>query len=366
MPEEPSLTSSQIVKAILKHPVDTSHKDIRNIRTAARWIPCAVSPFIDLREVFKFGMYAEGKLVYTKEGDPYVDPNANIDADAREEHIQAYQKIFHKIPYLKSYVIRFENDPEGLGHLSTFIHNCAKAVRGEDINKLKDAVHAFASVRGISVDFGGHDGSKALRGFNHPYSGRLNCPMRDIKEFDRSWESYRDMFDEGLKTVDHDDWPCHAYKEDMYDPNNIEAGLMKGEFLFSVGRHIYTGKRTANLKTDGPSKGKGGRAKINHQADVTPEMIAYAAMLARFSLSSQSSWKTIEGSFDYSKYHRNVLELFEDLEDPWCVDLLRLYTKRFLSPKPKPERSLASRRNSDREQLKRQRASRRQSTATSS
>lgn len=42
------------------------------------------------------------------------------------------------------------------------------------------------------------------------------------------------MFDEGLKTVDHDDWPCHAYKEDMYDPNNIEAGLMKGEFLFSV------------------------------------------------------------------------------------------------------------------------------------
>lgn len=43
------------------------------------------------------------------------------DADAREEHIQAYQKIFHKIPYLKSYVIRFENDPEGLGHLSTFV-----------------------------------------------------------------------------------------------------------------------------------------------------------------------------------------------------------------------------------------------------
>lgn len=63
-------------------------------------------------------------------------------------------------------------------------------MRGKDIRSLRYRVFAYAGKNSTKANFGGHGASKDLRGFNNPDSGRLNCPMHDLHEFDEDWEAY--------------------------------------------------------------------------------------------------------------------------------------------------------------------------------
>ncbi|KAJ3485689.1 hypothetical protein NLI96_g4781 [Meripilus lineatus] len=320
---------SSLRDALSQNPPNRKNLHLQRVRKAARWMPCYISPFIDFDNAFNVGMYSEGRLKTDENGEEYPDPETTLEPEHCQDLIQTYHKIFRKLPYLKDYVTLFENDPVGLKKLTEFMKHHANAVRNSDTNNLRYSVYAYAGRNGTLTDFGGKNASKSIRGFFHRDSGRLNCPMGDVSEFDEDWERYRDLVEKEKKIIDEDNWPCNVYEEGLYDPDNLEAGLMRGDFVMNVIRHIYTGGRTAGLSTDGPSKGKGGKGKIHSQEEVTPEMIAYGVVHARFSLSSQNSWPMNgkDGSFDYVQYYRNVLELFDDPSDPWCTDLLSWYTK---------------------------------------
>ncbi|KAG2132195.1 hypothetical protein BD769DRAFT_1386482 [Suillus cothurnatus] len=44
---------------------------------------------------------------------------------------------------------------------------------------------------------------------------------------------------------------------------------------------------------------------------VTPRSIAYIACLVRFSLSSVTSWRSVDGDFDYVQFWRTIVDFFE-------------------------------------------------------
>lgn len=46
--------------------------------------------------------------------------------------------------------------------------------------------------------------------------------------------SYRDRVNKMEKIIDENDWPSNVYKESMYDPDDLNAGLMRGDFVMSV------------------------------------------------------------------------------------------------------------------------------------
>lgn len=103
---------------------------------------------------------------------------------------------------MREFLDWYENDAERLDILATFVRIFVHYInvqyytdylqmnfhihqmRGEDICSLRNKVFAYAGKNGTRANFGGHGASKSSRGFNNPDSGRLNCPMRDITEFD--------------------------------------------------------------------------------------------------------------------------------------------------------------------------------------
>jgi hypothetical protein len=95
-------------------------------------------------------------------------------------------------------------------------------------------------------------------------------------------------------------FPSFLYDSEIdYDPNAPEEGFLRGSVLvrvcasllhrffscinsiYKVYRHIFTGPGTA-LTGKTYKTVKGGKAKIHRQTEVTPETIAYAAVMVSF------------------------------------------------------------------------------------
>ena len=60
---------------------------------------------------------------------------------------------------------------------------------------------------------------------------------------------------------------------------------------------------------------------------VTPETIAYAAVQARFAISSQETWATEDGDFNYRQFWQAIVELFDDRDDERSVSTLAWWNR---------------------------------------
>ncbi|KAI0071792.1 hypothetical protein K474DRAFT_569447 [Panus rudis PR-1116 ss-1] len=110
------------------------------------------------------------------------------------------------------------------------------------------------------------------------------------------------------------------YDQNMYDRDSLDSGLCRGPLLLSVFRAIFTGPRTATADP-GMLPGKAPIAKKNQMTTVTPRHIAYAAVMTRYGLSSQSSWTDRDGRFKVPRFFLKVIGLFEsDVE--WAKETL--------------------------------------------
>jgi hypothetical protein len=118
-------------------------------------------------------------------------------------------------------------------------------------------------------------------------------PLREV--FDRDRAKFCHEVEHGIRILIHDDWPSFLYPETGYNPRVMDHGLLRGPFLVSVSisvicmcrlirflqcyRHIFTGVRTALKATAGKAPGKKCLADIYNVSQVTPETIAYVAVL---------------------------------------------------------------------------------------
>ncbi|KAI0288891.1 hypothetical protein BC826DRAFT_915268, partial [Russula brevipes] len=119
--------------------------------------------------------------------------------------------------------------------------------------------------------------------------------------------------------------PSFLYPEEEYNPEAIDENLLRGPFLLSCFRHIFTGPRTALKKSPGKSPGKKSKADLYGITKVTPENIAYAAILCRHILNSNESWATEDSGFRADIFYANIVDLFDDKE--WAQDTLDWWNK---------------------------------------
>jgi hypothetical protein len=107
---------------------------------------------------------------------------------------------------------------------------------------------------------------------------------------------FRTQVLDGTIKVIADDWPTFLYEEGVYDPGEIDKGLLRGHFLLRVSRlfivhrvfaedivakvykHIFTSPSSALKDSPGTNATRSGNAKIHHMTRVTPTTIAYAAV----------------------------------------------------------------------------------------
>ncbi|KAG1904372.1 uncharacterized protein F5891DRAFT_909994, partial [Suillus fuscotomentosus] len=126
---------------------------------------------------------------------------------------------------------------------------------------------------------------KIARGWNHPQTARLLCPMRMLDTFDSnpsrshktSYRSFMDKVKEGEIMITAAKLPAFLYDESMLDPTRKRQGCLRGYYLKRVFRHIFTGPSSA-ISANAHKGNKAPKGRMHGMTSPLPRAIAYAAV----------------------------------------------------------------------------------------
>ncbi|KAH9050804.1 hypothetical protein EDB87DRAFT_1755672 [Lactarius vividus] len=197
-----------------------------------------------------------------------------------------------------------------------------RAGRSTDIYRLKSNTGRLASKTDTPLALAGD--TKSDRGFTNDALGRMLVPIQHLKAYtDNPVETKIRNGLEGYEVTGGDP-PAFLYEDpENYDPTNLLSGFMRGYFLARCLRAIFTGPRTA-MRVPSPNDrpARDSVAKLCKVEKVTVPIIVYVAMLARFTLSSQSAWSGQDGKFDYQDFADMLFQVFKH-DDDWTEQTIR-------------------------------------------
>ncbi|KAG2747685.1 hypothetical protein P692DRAFT_20737382 [Suillus brevipes Sb2] len=207
----------------------------------------------------------------------------------------------------------------------------ADSARGDDTGTLKELVASWVNIEYNPTPLIRTD-DKHHRGFVNDACGKLLCPAE--------WRWGDAVVRAGIRDrttafiVSENSWPTFMYENYQADPTKLEHGLFKSKLLIMGFKAIFTSPSSAN-EVDGDGDGaniiennrrarrRSDQAKVKTcvasiigMRKVTPRAIAYATCQIRFALSNISSWRTVDGDFDYQIFWDNIVDFFEDPPGP--------------------------------------------------
>ncbi|PSR71548.1 hypothetical protein PHLCEN_2v12557 [Hermanssonia centrifuga] len=283
--------------------------------------------FIDIESIITNGIHL------AEDGSQDVELDEEVKdmmPDERDAIVTQYKKIVQLIPSIKEDAQFYREDPDALCDIIRYIQKHAADGRSDDLGTLKPKVLGYLPAKAPSAPpFESLTLSKGERGWAHHQTARLLCPHSLLDEFDIDPNSFISDVENAKIAITADNYPVFLYSDEaQYNPNDIEKNLLRGSYLLAVFRCLFTGPRTATRKTSGPSGGgRPSKAKIYKMTKVTPESIAYAAVLARFSICGQDSWEPQDGMFSLPDFYQAIMDLFDDPTDPWYIDALAWWNK---------------------------------------
>ncbi|KAG1759968.1 hypothetical protein EDD22DRAFT_781810 [Suillus occidentalis] len=186
----------------------------------------------------------------------------------------------------------------------------ADAARGDDTSTLKDLVATW-----INQDF--HpptllkSDDKHTRGFVHDICGKLLCPSE--------WDWSNNCVKTGIRDrtsdyiVSENSWPLFLYENYAVNLDNLEQGLFKSKILVQAFKAVFTSPSSAR-EADGD--GDGADILENNRRARRQLNQVKVKTCVRFALSNISSWRTVDGDFDYEVFWSNVVDFFEDAPGP--------------------------------------------------
>jgi len=203
----------------------------------------------------------------------------------------------------------------------------ADAARGDDTSKLKSLVADWVN-RELKPNPAVDPEDKYHRGFVNDACGRLLCPTELDWSNPTIRAGIRDRADGYVVT--EMSWPAFLYDKYSADQDNLEEGLFKSTLLLQAFKAIFTSPSSAKeVAGDGDGaniiennrramrefhlgkKVKTHVAQIIKMRNVTPRSIAYVSCQLRFALSSVTSWRSVDGDFDYVPFWQHIVDFFE-------------------------------------------------------
>ncbi|KAG2737703.1 hypothetical protein P692DRAFT_201732753 [Suillus brevipes Sb2] len=202
----------------------------------------------------------------------------------------------------------------------------ADAARGDDTSTLKDLVAAW-----INQDFRPSSllvsQDKQLRGFAHDICGKLLCPAEWDWSDDRVKAGIRDRTSDYI--VSENSWPLFVYQNYVFDESNLEKGLFMSKILVQAFKAVFTSPSSAR-EADGDGFGAD-IIENNRRARRALSQVKVKTCV-RFALSSVSSWRTVDGDFDYEAFWNNIVDFFEEVPGPVAqrrvANLLEWWTRK--------------------------------------
>lgn len=255
---------------------------------------------------------------------------SGTDCTKEQDRIQrSYIELAKALPWFHDKLASFDHEesPDMLKKLK----RGADSARADDTATLKELVASWVNIECHPTTLIKPD-DKHHRGFANDACGKLLCPAE--------WRWDDPIVRAGIRDrttafiVSENSWPSFMYENYQADPKNLERGLMKSKLLVMGFKAIFTSPSSAN-EVDGDGDGadilennrrarkRSDQAKVKTcvasiigMRKVTPRAIAYAACQIRFALSNITSWRTVDGDFDYQIFWDNIIDFFEDAPGP--------------------------------------------------
>ncbi|KAI0364331.1 hypothetical protein BV20DRAFT_1057307 [Pilatotrama ljubarskyi] len=232
--------------------------------------------------------------------------------------------------------------------MATFMNAVAGKARSDDVGRIKKAILELAGLSHVPLL-----AQKTNRGFKHPTTGRLLCPVILLDKYDEDTEEYdlhilrvsinllvvpaltdigsrfcRGVCDLSEKRthIEGENWPTFMYDMKKYDLNNVRSGLMRSRFVLDMFKLVYTGPNS--VSEDGnKAKGKLPVSTVYSLKSVSIFSIIYVASLVRFALNSQSEWDDNDADFKGEEFFHSLMTAVVSDGD-WEEDLCEWYTRR--------------------------------------
>ncbi|KAG1777612.1 hypothetical protein EV702DRAFT_1197231 [Suillus placidus] len=247
------------------------------------------------------------------------DPDTTIEQDRLQI---GYSTLARTLPWF--YKKGSEMEYEEYSHMLKMLRQGADSARGDDTSKLKTLILEWVNREFKLVSLIDPD-DKISCGFTHDVCGRLLCPAE--LDWTNPEAGIRNRSDGYIIT----DLSFPAYLYDKYTTklDDLEEGLFKGKILIQGYKAVFTSPSSAkDVDSDGDGadvisnnqrakkslsgiKVKKHVAQIIQMEKVTPRSIAYIACQVRFALSSVTSWRSMDGDFDYEQFWWTIVDFFE-------------------------------------------------------
>ncbi|KAI0037656.1 hypothetical protein FA95DRAFT_1614009 [Auriscalpium vulgare] len=285
------------------------------LRKAARRLPRVVCPWlgIDPHTIIQYGKAC------SLEGQERDDVMNQYDEDSQRELDFAYQELLKIDDGL-----RRDIDQNNMADLGDIIHELkigAQRARSDDTRQVKVHMAAHASpepgtvikVPGAAVT------DKSTQGFQCVDTARLMCPFDRLAEFDEDPDGMMQKLQDGTVKATHEEPPSF-----LYDPAKVNiqehplSGLFQGFYLIRTWKLMFLASKSVYSTK---AKSRPNNATLCGMTSVTERSIAYAAVQARFALSSQPTWTEKDDKFNFKAFFHHLLD-FLKLDPEWTKTLL--------------------------------------------
>ncbi|KAG1827512.1 uncharacterized protein BJ212DRAFT_1294763 [Suillus subaureus] len=235
------------------------------------------------------------------------DQDTSVDQDRLQI---SYATLAKTLPWFHKRGSEIEYDE--YSHMLEMLRQGADGACGDDTSKLKTLVSEWVNRKFKPLPPVDHD-DKHLHGFAH-----------DLTRVRTGIQHRSDSY-----VITDLSFPAFLYDKYTTNPNDLEEGLFKGKLLIQSYKAVFTSPSSAkDIEGDGNSadvisnnqqvkkslsgiKAKKHIAQIIHMDKVTPCSITYIACQVRFTLSSVTSWQSMDGDFDYLQFWQSIMDFFE-------------------------------------------------------
>ncbi|KAG2122706.1 hypothetical protein BD769DRAFT_1350708, partial [Suillus cothurnatus] len=236
--------------------------------------------------------------------------------------VKHYKEFIKLVPTLSDLISGFEKFPSAMDNFIHALSSASNDARSDDTGSLMREGLVYMLKTPETDQFNPpllKQHGKIARGWNHPQTARLLCPMRMLDIFDNDPLSFMNKVKEGQIKITAAKLPLFLYDESMLDPTRKSQGCLRGYYLKRVFRHIFTGPSSA-ISANTHKGTKAPKGRIHGMISPLPRAIAYAAVQAYFQLSSATQWTQQIESLDLVLFYDRVVDMFEGNTNKQWVD----------------------------------------------
>ncbi|TBU42745.1 hypothetical protein BD309DRAFT_865625 [Dichomitus squalens] len=250
---------------------------------AARQIGRCSTEYPDQTRALTYGVIFRG---FDAENRPdYCSDRYNDDVEAR----MIFLVWLRYFPELEDHLVYLAANPALILHLGNYVKAIAGRVRSDDLGRLNGSIVSYSMLEDPKNTLQRHSN----RGFEDPRTGRLLCPVRILEEFEANPAHICSLYRDHIYKISSYDFPSFMTDLSLADPDDREAGFLRGPLLVSYYKAVFLGR--SSVYSEPSSRGQPSVAVKYGMTEVNLHSIAYVTLLARSALGSDPVWRDADG-----------------------------------------------------------------------